>query len=460
MRRAAYILVAFGVLCGSGCSQSRRNDDLRQRIDKDFGQLPGLKETRHPGLREEFALIVQEGGTPELLSSPELPDAENVAAGLTGLFPKSRLESILTRSGKLFGAEKFEIRPADRVRAIRFRQKYDEQRLAAREALRRPKCDFRIQYGAGFAAELPFVDVVRICTRLEAFQAAESLSADDLDAAIESLGYMFRLAACLAAEKHPTTRFEAAFARTEAQRVLQDIVRHPEIGRPGITRQQLGQLHGLVEGQLKAWPDDKDAWIGDRAMGMQSYELIRAGHLIDLLTEEEVKQFTEEQILPQLTEEVRRTINEDELYYLQAMRTIIDGCDGPYYQRRAVFEEIREDLQEKRNSSEFPFVAGRLLLPDIEKGHVIQAQDRANCEAWALALALAAGRPRPPYRVCPLTGEEYEVVQVAGRVTILDFGTSGYGRPPVVVPDLSGQESEPTAARPRVGPTSAATSRE
>jgi len=273
----------------------------------------------------------------------------------------------------------------------------------------------------------------------EAFLAAESLARDDVNAAIESLGAMFRLAVCLGAEKQAVPRLEAALLRLEALAVLQAIVSHPEIDRPKITREQLGRLSTLVGDQLRAWPPDADAWIGDRALGMHAYEAVRAGRVVELLTEEEFKRFAEEETLRDLPGATRRNVNEDELYYLETMRKIIEACANPYYKRRALFESIRQDLHHKRNSTLFPLVAGRLLLVDIEKGHVIQARDRANCEAWSLGLAAALGKERPPYRINPLTGSEYEVRKEDGQVTVSGvFPEELPGVPSVVVPDLAG----------------------
>lgn len=444
MRQAASILVALSVLCGSGCRQNRDGEELRRRAAEDFGRLPGLRESPHPKLREELARIVDEAGTPELLAGTELPDDVNAAAGLKGLFAPSKLPSILETSGEILPPGDFKLSPTRLERAIRFRRQHESQRRQAREALKRPKCSFPIQHELGFAAELGFADAVRICARLEAFQAAEGLAGNDLAAAIESLGSMFRLAACLAAEKHPTVRVEAAFVRAEARRVLQAIVAHPEIQRPQITRPQLEQLDALIREQLKTWPDDADAWIGDRALGMVAYELVRAGRLADLLTEEEAARFEEEGILAELPAAARQVVNEDELYYLEAMRRIIDACRHPYYKRAAVFEAIREQLHEQRNSPEFPVVAARLLLPGVEKGHAIQARDRASCEAWALALAQAAGRQAPPYQISPLTGSRYEIVSDAGLIAVHEAGGAGSGRPMAVVPDLAGRPAEST----------------
>lgn len=436
--------VVLGVPATTGCRRGATEEESRRRIAEAYGRLPGLSETPDPQLRAELARIIEEKGTPELLTRPEIPDEENVAAGLAGLFEPLKIEGvtpdeILDQSSAIFPEREFRFDPTGLERAIRFRQQYEAQRQAAREALYRPGCNFGVEHVAGFAADSTFVDVVRICARLEAFLAAESLARDGVDAAIDSLGAMFRLAVCLGAEKQAVARLEAALVRLEALAVLQAIVRHPEIDRPKITLEQLNRLDAMVGDQLTAWPPDADAWIGDRALGMHAYEAVRAGRVVELLTKEEFKRFADEEILRDLPGATQRNVNEDELYYLETMRRIIGACDQPYYQRREVFESIRQDLHQKRNSPLFPLVAGRLLLVDIEKGHAIQARDRASCEAWSLGLAEASGKKRPPYRVSPLSGGEYKIVREDGQVTVGGVSPDELpAAPPVVVPNLAG----------------------
>jgi len=434
LRRVAVLPAVLGLLVAVGCRQGATPEDARQQAAEDFGQLPGLTGSPDPRLQSELARIVDEGGTPALLAERRIPESENVAAGLTHLFPAEEVRSILAESGDIFPPREFTFNSLQLEKASRFRKKYEVQRRQVRQALGRGACNFGIRFEEGFAADLGFIDLVRLCARLEAFDAAESLAGGNLDAAADSLGGMLRLAACLAGEKHAIARLEGAFCRTEALAVLRAIVEHPKAGRSHLAR-----MAKLVRRQLDTWPPDADAWIGDRALGMHAYEAVRAGRVVELLTEEEFKRFAEEETLRDLPGATRRNVNEDELYYLETMRKIIEACANPYYKRRALFESIRQDLHHKRNSTLFPLVAGRLLLVDIEKGHVIQARDRANCEAWSLGLAAALGKERPPYRINPLTGSEYEVRKEDGQVTVSGvFPEELPGVPSVVVPDLAG----------------------
>ena len=437
MRPAVCMLLVLSVLAGAGCRRSRSVEDSRRRIAESFGQLPGLSETPDAALRAELARIIEEKGTPELLTRQSIPDEQNVAQGLAGLFEPSQIGPLLEESAKIFPPGRFEFDPARLEKAIRFRQRYEAERRQCREALGRPKCSFGIEYQAGFAADLSRIDVARICARLEAFAAAESL-ANDAGAAIESLDTMFRLAARLGQEKHPTVRLQAALLREEALAVLQTIVAYPEISESGITRDQLARLYAMVEAQLSSWPADRDAWIGDRALGMHAYELVRAGRLAELLTEEELKRFAEEGILDEFPAAAQRNVNPDELFYLQTMRKIIDACARPYFEREKTLIGIREELQEGRNSPQFPLVAARLLLVDVDKGHALQARDRACCEAWALALAVASGRQPPSYQVSPLWGGKYEVAVGDGLVTVCGALPKQGGRAPTAeVPNLA-----------------------
>jgi hypothetical protein len=436
MRYVALILVLSSLLAGS-CRRQPEVESPAQLDSEDYGELSGVKGMRN-AIGDELNRIIEEGGTPELLNKTGIAEGDNVAVGLLGLFLQDRVESILKKSEEIFPSGKFEFDPIRLQKAINFRSKYDAQRLHARDALGRPKCDFGIQFKAGFLAELKFIDEVRIAARLEAFQAAESLSQDKPQQAIESLGIMLRLASCLAAEKSAVVRLEAAFLRTEAFVVLQAIVQ-----RDCTRRKHLDQLYQMVQKQLKAWTSDADAWIGDRAMGLHAYEMVRAGDLASLLTEEEMERFEKEDILDELMDAAARNVNQDELYYMETMRKIIDSCAQPYFDRVALFDSINHDLQQKWNSPDFPIVAARLLLPNIQQGHVIQAQDRANWEAWAVALAMATGRKPLPYRTNPLTGKEYHPARFDQTIEVSNFGSGKNDNyQSIIVPIFAGGESD------------------
>ena len=425
--------VAF-CLVAAGCG--KQQGPSSQEVGLDFyGRLPGLSATPDPELRAEYTRIVEEGGTPEQLTQAAIPDQENIAAGLRDLFPADKLDDILLETERIMPPAKlgFQFDPVRLHRAGVFWKQYQQAWQQARQALERPRCQFGIRFLDGDGADLSFIKVVWIVARLEMFYAAEQLQRKALAQAIDSLEVLLRWCHCLGGEKHFEPRAQAAFLRSEALLVLEAIVRRPEI-----QRSHLEKLFLLLQAHLDQWPPDAYAWIGERALGMHAYELVREGRLLQLAKPEELEAMGGR--AADLVEVAKQTVNQDELYYLRTMRRIVEACSEPYFRRAALFQEIRLDLQKKRNTSEFPLVAGCMLLPSIENGHRLQAKDRALCEAWAVALALGAGQPAPPYQINPLTGQPYKILRQADRIELL---TGDPSQPQdefrILVPDLSSQ---------------------
>ncbi|NLX95802.1 MAG: hypothetical protein GXY83_06470 [Rhodopirellula sp.] len=428
MRAAVFVLLAVAAFCSCKDGPSTSDREPVPPTSADFGQLPGLQATTNLELRAELARIVEEGGTPEQLTRSRVADAVNVAAGLRGLFPDTECASILHSSSERYPAGEFAFTPGSLAAALQFAKRYDSQLRMAREAFRRPVCDFAIDYGAGFAADLSWIDVVRICARLEAFAAAECLAGEDLNGAVDAVDRMLRMATCLAAEKHATARLEAAFLRAETLAVLQAAAVHPQVAANDLAR--IGVTLG---NDLAAWPNDASAWIGDRAFGLHAYEVVRAGQAAALLTEDELVEFSQEGILADFPVRARRTVDEDQLYYLQAMRRIIESCEKPYFSRDRVFADLRNDLQQRRNSDDFPIIAGWLLLPGVEQGHAIAAQDRAHCEAWSLAICRATGQQSPKFEINPLNGTTYRITMDGDWIRVGDVAETEQGGPATIV---------------------------
>jgi len=440
------LLAALGAAAVSGCREQPAGPVSAGPVSPasadadELGKLPGLSQTGDRRLLAERARIIEEAGTPEQLLRPGIAEAENAAAVLAGLFPPGRARALLEQSDELLPDGRYRLNPIELERAIRFRIRLAREHEQVRQALGRFQCRFELRYDLGLRADLGFIDVVRLGARLEGFSAAEWLAGGDLNAAIDSIGRILRLAACLAEEKHPTTRLQAAAVRREGLALLGRIVEHRTLAL-----EHLKRLEPMMREHLAAWAPDAHAWIGDRALGMYAYELVRAGRCRELLTDEEIDRFRQEGILDELPAAAARAANDDELFYLQAMRSVVDACRRPYFQRIAVFEAIDRDGRQKEREPDYPLVAVRLLLPDVPQGHLVQARDRAACEVWALALGLAVGRDAPGEQISPVSGRAYRVVRQEGRIEVRD--PADQGEPPLaaVVPDLA--PSGPTGTR-------------
>ena len=416
-------LLLFG--CGGESASRVGLDDFEP-----FGALPYLTGTRDARLADELARIVEEGGTPEQLTPPD--DDESLGAALLALFPEDRFHRLVARAEELMPPAEFRFDPVGLQHAIAFRRKHDAERLEARKALERSPRRLGIRLVGGFAADTSGIDAVRLCVRLEAFHAAERLDEGDLDGALDAVDRMLAFAARLGAEKHLDARLHAAYLRADAMAVMQAVVTHD-----AATRQHLQVLLETVQGQLQSWPDDAAAWIGERAIGLHTYEMVRDGALPALLTEEETEAFKREGDLRLIAAAAQRHADDDQHYYLETMRRVIRACEKPYHTRRPLFESIEDDLQQRWGSPEYPLVAGRLLLKDLAPAQALQARDRANVEAWALALAAATGRT-VPQPINPLTGTRYDVARDGGLVVISGIGAGrDADRLRVYVPDFT-----------------------
>lgn len=411
--------------CAGETKESFDLDDLER-----FGSLPYLKATRDQQLADELARIIEEGGTPEQLTVSD--GEQSVGDVLKQLFPKEQLALIVAQSDELFPPREFRFDPARLEQVITFRRQHERSRLDARKALKQARPHLGIRFVAGFSADTSVIDAVRVCVRLEAFHAAELLAEDNLEDAILAVDQMLALAQCLGAEKHLDARLHAAYLRAEALAVMQAIVTHGKV-----TREHLLTLLQTVQAQLHNWTDDAHAWIGERAIGLHTYELVRDGALLILLTEDEVKDFEREGDLRILAKAARRNADRDQVYYLETMRQVIEACRKPPYARLGLLNSITSELDAHRGASDYPFVAGRLLLKGLAAAHAIQAHDRANWEAWAVALDMATGGS-PGKAVNPFTGKPYIVAQENSLVIVAGIATGREAEHvKVYIPDFS-----------------------
>lgn len=420
MYRFRLILPLLLAILPLACSRKAKEESFTK---DEYGQLSLLQQTHHVGLQKELARLISERATPALLVTDRelqrqtasatgetaIPHKRNVAKGLLEVCTPQLLDMLDRESAKLFPYGGFQFSPEELVKVIRFRKSYDEVRIRYRNALKRPQCDFGIKLTDGLAIDTSYLKVALIGNRLEAFFAAEMLYEHKLDAAIESLQLMFRMVRLALTENHLVYRNAAAHLRKDAFDLLAAIAQHRKA-----TPITLKHLQEIVNAQLVRWPADENAWIADRAVGMHTYEMIRDGYMLSILTLEEIREFDREGSAKGIADLAMKSVDDDELFYLFTMRKVIESCSQPYYQRIKVFENVRKHLQTTRDTIDFPIVAGIILLTDLQQGHEIQAKDRALCEAWAIAFSEGNGphgkgqrQSRPKYDINPLTGKPY-----------------------------------------------------
>jgi hypothetical protein len=280
----------------------------------------------------------------------------------------------------------------------------------------------------GLLADLTALDHARLAHRLEALVAADSLADASPGATLLPLRKMFLLERKLAAVPSVSARLLAAQLRSEALQVMAATVAHE-----GCTRPLRHELAEVLEKQLASWTPDRVAWVGDRALGLHAYELVRDGQLINILTDDELTHLQRGDDLQAFAGAVLQGLDDDQWFYLSAMRRIVDACDRPYFQRLTVLEEIQQELEGLENTPRYPRFAATVLLPQLARAQRAQARDRARCEAWMMALRAALDQPVDDSARNPLTGEAYVVTREADCV-VVEIGADEQDESRIVVP--------------------------
>lgn len=409
------VVVGAAVLTGvCGCGGARQKQEPPNFSQ--YAELPGLARAADPLLQDELARLRAEEATPAQLEATAvtlIPDNQNLAAGLREVLPSSQVEYALEDVAKIYPAGKFEFSTAGVIRARDLLTQNEPAVSKLRAALDRPECRFTHPHGSGLFADLSVYETAYLAQRWQALEAAVAISDGDLLAAERAIDRMLRLAHQLAQVKHVVPRMKAVTMRLEALRAMEALVQHPQA-----TCAVEMHYRDLLQTQLETWPPDADAWIGDRAQGLHTYEMIRHGYLLSVLSTEELAAIRQEAGASATAKAIAANVDEDQRYYLETMREIIESCQRPYYERRELLHKLARHLQETRNSPRFPLVAGRILLVDLDVAHQRQAQERAQVEGWALALCLATGVDAPPYATNPQTGLAYEIEREPHRILV------------------------------------------
>jgi len=429
MKAALFLLALLAApLLASGCGPSPARERLKTPKEP-FEQLPGLRASTHPELRRELVRLTDERATPLLVGHAAVPVEQNAAAPLAGLFSNEDLDYLERHSESIAKISGLPLTGAALDEGASMLAGHERQLDITRRALDRPRCHLGVDATRGALADLALVRTARLAARWEAFAASRALAKRDLAGAIESLVRSLRWAEHLSRERHVVARIEGAHVRLEALSIMAHLVE-----QPGITPDDQAYFADLIAYQLDRWPADAEAWIGDRAQGLHTYEMARQRKILRLLTPGEIAQFESEGLAGRFRRFIPSELDEDEWFYLATMRRIIDACRLPYYERDDIFATLHAELAEFAAQDRYPLIAARLLLADVEQAQRTQAEDRAACEAYCIALSLAAGRSRPPFQTNPLTGTAYEVTDEVSRVSVRPAGDATQPLKTAVVP--------------------------
>lgn len=385
------------MLAVAGCGKSPSAGPKSVADARAYAELPGLRRSPHEGLQAELARLTDEQRTPLQLASAQVvaPVTTMVTARPSELTPQVAIREAYPSLSRGMHEELLEridpnrdwrVGPVERELLRDFVTRTAPHRDKFRLALERAEGGLGIDPAMGPLAELDFIEPLHLGCRVVGYTSVHHLADNDVTSALHSLTTMLKAAELLAREQHVACRLLAANCRADALRVLQLIVQHRHFNAS-----HLDSVGARIDETLRQWPSDAQAWIGERASGLIAYELVRDGHYLALLDRDEVERLEKHHMLKTTARAVMGGVDEDQHFYLQSLRQLIDGCRLPFCERVPLLANIRRELSESESTQRYPIVAA-LLLDDFERVHQRQAEDLARCVAWNTALRIARGQ--------------------------------------------------------------------
>jgi hypothetical protein len=428
------LVVSIGVLVG--CTSCARDESVP--VDTELDALPYLQQTHHRELRAELSRLVAEKATPRLLGAARAggatitEQAEQLVRDLEKVYPLQKVRLTCASIELVYPQGEFSWGPIEFEKACRIRQRHARQLNLYRRLLGQPDFQFHVALNQGLLADLSLLDHAELAHRLEALDAAYALEGGDTSAALEALRRMFLIEVRLTAVPHVAVRSAAAQLRAEAAAVASSLVQHPRY-----TPELHAALLRTFQQQLEGWPNERQLWIGDRALGIHAYEMVRDGQLMSILTKEEIEELESEGDLRTFDQAVLRSLDDDQWFYLSVMRRVVNACNKPYYQRQGLFEEIEREIEQLRDTPRYPLLAATVLLPNLAAAQEALAIDRARCEIWVLALQAATGNQVELSSPNPATGQPYALVRDNDMIVASGLTAQRDQRPVVRVPMLT-----------------------
>jgi hypothetical protein len=406
--RVACCAVSFAALLG--CNRSSQPVDALAHQARRLLSLPGLRGSSHPQLAAELQKIEAARQLPQQLESGV---SGNAYAPFIAAYPALSRPAIQRDVNSVWPSNSLSLEPGalQKARELLQQQAAARQRFerAIRETGQRPQ----LRLIDAVLADDEWLDAIQTGCRVEGLAAADMLAEQQPASALAPLTKMLHLSRQLAREQSLNARLAAVALRADATQVLHAIANHP-----AVTPSTLQDLQKLVAAQLTDWPSDERVWIAERAHGLLTYELVRAGHFTSLITANQQADLQRKGLVTSTATAALKNIDTDELFYLRAIEQQIATSKKPFWQRQTTIDSLQTELQTRAESGEFPLVVGSLLLPDVNEIQRQLAEDRARCEAWLIVLTticeLPLGSPPP----CPLSGQPYEISTDRERVAI------------------------------------------
>lgn len=415
--------IFLGLLAWSGC---QNNQVTVSDMVTQAAKLEKTKQSSHALLQDELRRLSTERALPDQIDGRRHAVAthpESLAAKIHEILDDAQTERILKRLPDFFPAGRQSLNAVTIESSAGFLKFYSRAHQAAREALDGPQSPFDWLATDGWFADTRYTDRTTALCGLELIAGMDALSSREPARCIAALSYAGRLIRLLAEDGHLTARLAAIDLRDKWLQLVDSAARQPEF-----QREDLQQILEMLLRQIAQWPDETVAWVNDRAVGLQTYEIVRQGHYLSLLSKAEAEALEADGMHLIKARAVQRYIDDDQVFYLDIMRRLIDLHRFPYFERRKVLNSIEDQLLVADQLEKYPQVAVEVLMPDVMTATERIADDRARCEAWALALSAALGATPPEYKINPGNGQPYDLLISDEYIELLGLSAEQWPR--------------------------------
>ncbi|NOX97582.1 MAG: hypothetical protein GXO98_05940 [Nitrospirae bacterium] len=318
--------------------------------------------------------------TPIEVAPPPVPDEENAAL----LYRKAFTLMVREKSEEEKKAYKalvsFSQKPInwseENVSTIRsFLRKNESALNLVRQATRRDKCRFPLEYKKGYDLPLPHLKKMRELARLLALEAGLQSREGQTDESLKTIQVGLRMGKSLFTEPILISQLVRMSIYSTMLKEMEMLLDRNNETRPAIYKALIKELD-----DLEGHPAFTRSLEGERAMGLWAFAMIRKEP--SLVRES----FGDEGLSYRLYGSylLRPILKIDEVYYLRMMERLIALSRLPYYQ---AIVKVRNFDKELKSVPRYCFLTGR-ILPSLGKAFVVQARSEARIRAGKLALAL------------------------------------------------------------------------
>ncbi|MBL8891383.1 MAG: hypothetical protein JNL67_15495 [Planctomycetaceae bacterium] len=380
-------------------------------------KLEKTKQSSSTPLQDELRRLSADRALPEQIDGRRNVGAlnpESFAGRVHEILDDAQTERILKRLPDFYSDGRVSANAVSLESAAGFLKFYAGPHAAARKALDGSQSSFQWLAAEGWFADTKFIDRATALCGLELIAGLDAASREDNANAIAALSYAGRIIRLLAEDGHLLSRLAAVDLRVKWLHLVEAVVREPATSRTDVQA-----IYELLMRQMAQWPDETVPWQTDRAIGLQTFEIVRHGHYLSLLSKEESDALTGEGMHLIKARAVQRYIDEDQVFYLDIMRRLIELQRFPYFEGKKVLNSLDDQISAANQLEKYPQISVELLLPNTLKALRRIADDRARCEAWVLGLAKALNTNPPEYVTNPETGYPYEVLSDAATVEVL-----------------------------------------